>query len=198
MNKPWLVGITGGIGTGKSLVSRIFQILGAPVYDADSRAKWLMENDRDLTEQIKARFGQQAFLEKKLNRLYLAKTVFNNQLALKALNALVHPAVALDFESWAAEQNTSYVIKEAALLIESGSYNNLDSLIVVTAPESLRFQRVLARDPHRSAEDLQAIIDKQLADTEKIAKANHVIINDESSLIIPEVIRLDLIFKAKK
>lgn len=198
MSKPWLVGITGGIGAGKTIVSRIFQILGAPIYDADSRAKWLMENNQDLVDKIINLFGPQAFVNKKLDRVYLARTVFNDPAALAALNALVHPAVALDFESWVGKQEAVYIIKEAALLIESGSYQTLDSLIVVTAPENLRVNRVLARDSHRTAEDLRSIMDKQLADEDKLSKANYVIHNDESSLLIPQVTRLHDLFKAKK
>ena len=124
--------------------------------------------------------------------------MFGDQEQLKVLNGLVHPAVAADFSSWSSSQNSNYVIKEAALLIESGSYKELDALIVVTAPEALRLSRVLARDTHRTPEDVENIMAKQLPDAERIALADHVIHNDESALITPQVNQLHQSFMIKK
>jgi len=151
MNRPIRVGITGGIGSGKSLVCKIFASLGVPIYDADSRARMLMIEDQLLISQIKKEFGNQSYNQDgSLNREYLSKEVFNNSLRLERLNSLVHPAVATDSENWIQENlNSAYIIKEAALLYESGSYKTLDKIIVVAAPENLRVQRVINRDKNK-------------------------------------------------
>lgn len=192
MHKPLQIGITGGIGSGKSLVCKIFNALGVPSYDADSRAKMVMTTDGILVEAIKKEFGVLSYDAKgTLNRQHLANTVFNQPDKLKRLNQLVHPRVALDYQQWIQSQaNVKYVLKEAALLFESGSYQTLNKIIVVTAPETLRVQRVLIRDPHRSAEQTKEIIRNQMAEEEKIKKADYVITNDETTLLIPQVLRL--------
>ena len=191
LNKPLQIGITGGIGAGKSLIARIFHTLGIPVYDADSRAKWLMSHDESLKAEIKNQFGEEAYLtDGSLNRVYLAEMVFNNEAQLKQLNAMVHPKVGKDFEQWAGRQTTPYVLKEAALLIEAGSYKTLDYLITVNAPEKVRLSRVLLRDMHRSEEEVEAIMQKQLSDDERAAKADFVIVNDGKSLVISKVLKL--------
>ncbi|MEI6409971.1 MAG: dephospho-CoA kinase, partial [Bacteroidota bacterium] len=144
------VGITGGIGVGKSTVCRIFEALGIPVYDADYWAKWLITNDPALKQQIKELFGAEAYLpDGTYNRAFVASQVFSDKNKLAALNASVHPAVARHGAEWhqaQIERGCPYTLKEAALMIESGSYRQLDCLIVVTAPESLRIQRVMQRD----------------------------------------------------
>jgi dephospho-CoA kinase len=132
-----------------------------------------------------------------LNRQHLANSVFNQPDKLKRLNELVHPRVALDYEHWVSSQtNVKYVLKEAALLFESGSYQSLDKIIVVTAPETLRVQRVLIRDPHRSAEQTKEIIRNQMEEEEKMKRADYVIVNDETTLLIPQVLNLHLQFIA--
>jgi dephospho-CoA kinase len=198
MGKPLQIGITGGIGSGKSLVCKIFNMLGAPTYDADSRAKMVMTTDGILVDAIKKEFGVLSYDAKGvLNREYLANRVFNQPDKLKHLNELVHPRVALDYEHWVGSQaDVKYVLKEAALLFESGSYQSLDKIIVVTAPETLRVQRVLVRDPHRSIEQTKEIIRNQLAEEEKIKRADYVIANDETTLLIPQVLKLHLQFSA--
>lgn len=192
MHNPLQVGITGGIGSGKSLVCKIFSALGVPSYDADSRAKMVMTTDGILVEAIKKEFGVLSYdANGTLNRQHLANTVFNQPDKLKRLNELVHPRVALDYKQWAQSQTSvKYVLKEAALLFESGSYQTLNRVIVVTAPETLRVQRVLKRDPHRSAEQTKEIIRNQMAEEEKIKKADYVITNDETTLLIPQVLKL--------
>jgi dephospho-CoA kinase len=190
--KSLKVGITGGMGSGKSLVCKIFAQLGAPVYDADSRARRLMTEDKVLVEQIKAKFGEQSYAKSgELNRDYLSKEVFNNSLRLELLNSLVHPRVALDSERWMKENaNAPYVIKEAALLFEAGSYKTLDKIIVVAAPEVLRVNRVINRDKSRKKEDVLKIIRNQMPEEEKINRADFVIHNDESEPVIPQVLKL--------
>lgn len=192
MNKPLEIGITGGIGSGKSLVCRIFQKLGVPVYDADSHAKELMTTDGILMSGIKKEFGDLAYHPNgALNREYLASHVFNDQQKLDALNRLVHPRVMVDYEKWVGSHaDKLYVLKEAALLFEAASDKTLDEVIVVYAPEDLRIRRVLKRDAHRNAGQIHDIIRKQMPDKEKLGRADHVIINDETQLLIPQVLKL--------
>lgn len=198
MSKTLKIGITGGIGTGKSTVCHIFSLFKIPIYDADSRAKYLIANDLELKIAIKNTFGKESFEEDgNINRIFLAQKVFNNPNELAKLNALVHPAVRKDALLWAEklEGKTPYWLKEAALLFESGSYKELDKIIVVTAPLDLRIERVLKRDTHRSAADIEAIISKQLSEEEKIGRANFVIVNDNSQSLIEQVLKLDSIFR---
>ena len=186
------IGITGGIGSGKSTVCKIFSLLGTPVYDADSHAKRLMTEDKILVAQIQEKFGKQSYAKSgELNRDYLSKEVFNNSLRLQALNGLVHPRVALDSERWMKENsNAPYVIKEAALLFETGSYKTLDKIIVVSAPEELRVQRVINRDTSRTREDVLKIIRNQMPEQDKIGRADFIIYNDERELLIPQILKL--------
>lgn len=191
-DRPILVGITGGIGSGKSIVCNIFNTLGILMYDADARAKALMVSDDQLVASIKSIFGETIYLDNgQLDRINLANQVFKDKDKLKSLNNIVHPEVAKDFEKWVKihEKNT-YLVKEAALLVESGSYKSLDYLITVTAPVETRINRVLSRDAHRSKENVEDIISKQLSDEEKISKSQFVIVNDEQSLLIPQVLKI--------
>ena len=191
MYRPLQVGITGGIGAGKSLVCRIFQCLGVLVYDADSRAKDLMATDAILVEQIKKEFSQLAYRpDGTLDRVYLSKVTFGYQERLEKLNNLVHPRVAFDYQKWwRAHQNSKYLLKEAALLYEAGSYKTVDKIIVVTAPESIRISRIMARDPHRSQEDIKAIMKSQWPEAEKLKRADYVVYNDQR-MLIPQVLHL--------
>ncbi len=193
-NKPLKVGITGGIGAGKTLVCQMFRILGIPVYNADERAKLLMVQDDVVIDSIKNLFGEKAYIgDRKLNVLYLANHVFSDKEKLSLLNGVVHPAVAKDFESWQLNyQKEPYLIKEAALLVESKSYKVLTYLVTVTAPIDLRIARVLARDKHRTVQNIEDIISRQLSDEEKIAKSEFVIVNDNNSLLIPQVLDIHL------
>ncbi|MBW3467851.1 dephospho-CoA kinase [Arthrospiribacter ruber] len=189
--QPLKVGITGGIGSGKTTVARIFNILGVPIYYADDRAKWLMGNDPKLKEEIIAAFGKESFLENgELNRTYLAKEVFSDEKKTKKINGLVHPAVGRDFFDWFAKQDSPYILKEAALLFETGSYQQLDKIINVSAPLKIRISRVLMRDPHRTEKQVNDIIDKQLPDEEKNSKADYVVKNAENKLLIPQVLSI--------
>ncbi|WP_266203718.1 dephospho-CoA kinase [Pontibacter kalidii] len=186
------IGITGGIGTGKTIVSRLFAVLGVPVYDADTRAKWVMHHNQALREELLKAFGPATFSDAgELDRAYLAGMVFNNPQRLELLNSLVHPHVGTDFDVWAASHaNKPYVLKEAALLFESESWRQLDEVITVSSPLELRIKRLLKRDTHRTEADIKAIMDRQLSEEEKMKRAQHIIYNDDKQLIIPQVLAL--------
>ncbi len=180
------VGITGGIGSGKSLVCAIFKHMGIPVYDSDSRAKALMNECEEITNALTGYFGNEVYLEGMLNRPFLAQKIFNNKAALDFVNSIVHPAVRKDFIQWAAHQESAYVIEEAALLFESKAYKLLDVVITVTCPEELRIQRVIERDK-TSRENVIQRIKNQLPEDEKILKSDYVIINDDQHSLIEQI-----------
>ena len=194
---PIKIGITGGIGSGKSVATRIFSILGVPVYDADSRAKELMRSDKKLKEGIIGAFGRESYTKDgEVNRKYLS-TLFSDPEKLENLNKLVHPVVGGDFESWIKHFHAApYVVKEAALMFESGSYHLLDKVITVYAPHFLRIQRIQKRDPFRSIEQINDIIDRQMSEKEKLSKADFVIHNDEKHMLITQVLDLHAAFEA--
>lgn len=180
------VGITGGIGSGKTTVCKIFEALGIPVYYADDRAKWLMEHRETLVRGIRELFGDEAYTpEGRLNRPWIAAQAFQDPELLNRLNQLVHPAVAEDGLNWQqAQTGVPYTLKEAALLYESGSYRLLDKIIVVTAPLELRIQRVMERD-QVDRKSVEQRIARQMLEEEKVALADYVIYNDgERSLIL--------------
>jgi dephospho-CoA kinase len=194
---PRQIGITGGIGAGKSTVTRIFAALRVPVYDADSRAKALMHSDPVLRSGIVEAFGPQSYTPAGLNRQYLAATVFGDPGKVARLNGLVHPRVGDDYAAWVrGHAGFAYVLKEAALLFESGSYQSLDRVIAVSAPLPLRIRRVLHRDPHRTEAGVMAIMARQMDEAEKLNRADYVVHNDEKTLLIPQVLHLDLTFRA--
>ena len=185
------IGITGGIGSGKTTVCRLFELFGIPVYYADPRAKALMTEDPELIEQIKSIFGEAAYLpDGSLNRKHIAGIAFNDKSRLAMLNAVVHPAVARDGEQWQAQQAVApYTLKEAALLFESGSYKQLDKVITIFAPRELRIQRVLRRDQSDRAA-VEARMDKQMSEEEKLRLADFVIYNDGQRLLLPQVVTI--------
>lgn len=189
------IGITGGIGSGKSVVCRLFRVLGVPVYDSDARARWVMAHDPALRAELQAAFGAATFdAQGRLDRPYLARLAFHDPTQLARLNALVHPHVGQDFARWAnaqAQAGHACVLKEAALLYESGAYRQLDQIITVFAPQALREARVLHRDPHRTLADVQAIIGKQLSEEEKLRRADFVIYNDDQHPLIPQVLKVN-------
>jgi dephospho-CoA kinase len=186
------VGITGGIGSGKSVVCQVFALLGVPVYDSDYRAKWVMGHDPVLRQELTQAFGDKVYTAAgHLDRPYLAGLVFNQPRQLALLNSLVHPRVAADFAAWsAAAHRAPYLLKEAALMYESNAHKQVQHIITVSAPEALRVARVLQRDPHRQPGDVQAIIDKQLPEAERQARADFVIYNDDRQLVIPQVLAI--------
>ena len=189
--RPLLLGITGGIGSGKSTVCKLFSLLGIPVYSADNRAKWLMAHDDKLRNQISTSFGAAAYSTTgELDRVFLAESVFPNPEKIAALNALVHPVVRKDFEQWISQQTAPYLIKEAALLFETGAAKELDYVINVSSPLRVRMARILLRDPHRSEEQVNQIINQQLPDEEKNELADYCIKNTDNKLILPQVLAL--------
>ena len=183
------IGLTGGIGSGKSTVAKVFEVLGIPVYYADNAAKQLMNKDENLKEKITKQFANQVYTDGKLNRKYLSEIVFNNPEKLALLNSLVHPAILKDAERWMQQQTTPYAIKEAALIFESGAQQHLDYVIGVTAPAPLRIHRTMQRDAI-TREEVVARMDKQMDDTIKMKLCHFIIKNDEQEMLLPQVIAL--------
>ena len=192
MKTPLRIGVTGGIGSGKSTVCRVFQALGIPVYQADERAKWLTEHDPILKADIVRVLGKNAYDPVgRYNRAWVASQVFANPDLLNQLNALIHPRVMSDTETWVREHaNKPYVIKEAALMTKAGTGNSLDKVIVVQAPTALRIARIHQRDPQRTEQEIQHIIDRQISDEERLTIADYIIQNDETQLVLPQVLAL--------
>jgi dephospho-CoA kinase len=183
------IGLTGGIGSGKTTVARIFEVLGIPVYYADEAAKRLMNEDESLKQKIKLQFGESVYVNDRLDKKAMADIVFNDPDKLALLNALVHPATLLDAESWMQSQSTPYTIKEAALIFESGAQQNLDHVIGVTAPAPLRIQRTMQRDGI-TREAVFARMDKQMDDNIKMKLCDFVLTNDEQEMLLPQVLAL--------
>ncbi len=185
-------GITGGIGVGKSTVCKIFTRLNIPVYQADDRAKFLMNNDEDIIKKVRQAFGWDAYdRQNKLNRPYLAKVVFNDPRQLKILNAIVHPAVLQDYNDWvkAQEDIAPYSIKEAAIMFETDSYKQLDRIIVVTSPINTRIERIMKRD-HMKRDEVLKRIENQMTDKERLEKADYVIRNDGKHSLIKQCLEI--------
>ncbi len=193
------IGLTGGIGSGKSVVAQIFRIIGIPIYDADIEARHLMQSNAELISAITETFGPDTYLETgKLNRPYLAEQVFQNRSDLNKLNDLVHPAVHEDFRKWAEKQDSAYVIDEAALIFESGGNKHLDQIILVTAPVEVRIQRVIQRNK-TTREDVLARIANQWTDEQKIPLSHFVINNDGKHALIKQVLEChQMILDAKE
>jgi dephospho-CoA kinase len=191
------IGITGGIGSGKTTVCKVFELLDIPVFYADDVAKTLMVKDVILIQQIKATFGDEAyFADQSLNRKFISDTVFNQPNLLKKLNSFVHPAVFRAFDTWCLQQKAPYVLKEAALLFESGSYQQNDYNILVSCPLALRIQRVMLRDK-LTQEKVMERIAVQLPEETKQSLANYLIQNNEQEFIITQVLQLHSQFLQK-
>ncbi|GAA4170076.1 dephospho-CoA kinase [Sphingobacterium ginsenosidimutans] len=180
------IGITGGIGSGKTFICRLFEALGIPVYNADEEAKRLMNTDVRIKEKLIAQFGEATYKDGLLDRGFLANMVFSDKNKLELLNSIVHPVVIQEAKDWAERQTTRYSLKEAALLFESGSYKELDYTILVTAPMDIRIQRVIERDG-ATEQQVQERINKQLSDEEKLQLADFVIVNDGITPLLPQV-----------
>ena len=183
------VGLTGGIGSGKSTVARIFEVLSIPVYYADEAAKRLMNEDEELKAQIVKLLGDGAYSGGKLDRNYIASVVFNDPVKLEKLNGLVHPATINDANRWFRQQTAPYAIKEAALIFESGAHDLLDFVIGVYTPAAIRIERVMQRD-HLSHEEILSRMKNQLEEDTKMGLCNFVITNDEKQLVIPQVMAI--------
>ncbi len=171
------VGLTGGIGSGKTTVGKMFAELGVPVYNSDDHAKQLMETSQELKKALKILFGEEVFNNERLNRTFISEQVFNDTSLLEKLNSIVHPAVRTHFLEWAKHQKTAYVIQEAAIIFEIGSQNFYDKIILVTAPENLRIDRIMDRDPQNSPKSIKARMQNQWKDARKIDASDYVIEN---------------------
>jgi dephospho-CoA kinase len=183
------IGLTGGIGSGKSTVAGIFKVLGIPVFDADTEAKQIMETDPDLRNAIIEKFGPTTYNDGRLDRKYLSSIVFNDPFQLELLNSLVHPFAIAAAEVWATGQTTPYVVKEAALFFEAGSASGLDYMIGVYAPQHIRMQRVIIRDQVKR-EEVLARMQRQIQEEIKMRLCDFVILNDDQQLLIPQVVKL--------
>jgi dephospho-CoA kinase len=183
------VGLTGGIGAGKSIVASIFRLLNVPVYDADTAAKNLMNQDEALKEKIIQNFGSSAYLNGSLNRPYISAQVFSNKEKLELLNSLVHPATIKDANKWFEKQQSPYVIKEAALLFESGTAADYDYVIGVTAPEAMRIKRAMNRD-NATREQIKERMKNQMEESIKMKLCDYIIHNDERVLILPQILQI--------
>ncbi|MDN3665425.1 dephospho-CoA kinase [Algibacter miyuki] len=171
-----IVGLTGGIGSGKTTVAKMFSALGVPVYIADDEAKKLMRTSKVIKRKLIALFGENVYVNGDLNKPFIANIIFNNEQVLQEMNAIVHPRVASHFEKWANKQTSAYVIKEVAILFENGGHKACDYVIAVTAPKQLRIERLLVRD-NSSEEKIEAIMKNQWTDAEKVKLSQFVIEN---------------------
>ena len=188
------VGITGGIGSGKSLVCDVFRKLNVSVYEADSKAKSLMVTNPMIREKLILKFGESIYINNLINKELLAGIIFEEPSALAFVNSVVHPAVALDFEMWCSSHiNEAYVIEEAALLFESGANKKMDKMITVYSPEELRMKRVMMRDK-ATAEQVKQRIKNQISDEEKVRHSDYVVYNDEKHSLLEQIINLHNIF----
>lgn len=185
------IGITGGIGSGKTTVCKVFELLGIPVFYADDVAKSVMQTDNQLKQEILNAFGSESYSsDGRLNRPFLASIVFKDVSELTKLNSIVHPAVFRAFDKWIeAHLNAPYILKEAALLFESESYKMCDQSVLVISPESTRIKRIKARD-HISEEEIMLRMKRQFTDDQKMKLANYILVNDENQLLIPRILEL--------
>jgi len=190
------IGLTGGIGSGKTTVAQIFEVLAIPVYYADQAARDLMNNNADLKERIISAFGYQSYKEGKLDRAYIGNLVFGDDQKLDLLNSIVHPATIKDAEEWMGKQTTPYAIKEAAIIFETGLEKYFDFIIGVSAPQALRIQRVIERD-HSTAENILQRIQQQMDESEKISRCDLVIHNDGTDTLLPQVLAIHKTLLAK-
>jgi len=186
-----MIGITGGIGSGKSVVANICKILGYAVYDADKEARKILDFDLSVKAAVKTLLGETAFLPDGLpDRTLISAIVFEHPEKLEALNKIIHPAINKHFHEWKNNQETVRLLfKEAAIMFESGSYRDMDFIITVTAPVDLRIQRVMRRDG-KSESQIKKIMEKQLDEMELKKRSNFIIINDDEHLLIPQVLKI--------
>ncbi|WP_445956087.1 dephospho-CoA kinase [Yeosuana sp.] len=184
-----IVGLTGGIGSGKTTVAKMFQSLGIPVYIADEEAKKIMNSSKIIKRKLIELFGENAYLKGQLNKPFIASSIFNNKLLLEKMNAIIHPKVASHFKKWAQKQDAPYVINETAILFENNSYKNHDLIITVTASKELKIKRLLNRDD-TTLENIEAIMNNQWSDEEKIKLSQFVIVNYELKNTEKQVIEI--------
>jgi len=182
-----IVGLTGGIGSGKSVVAQLLQVYGIPVYDSDNRSKILCQTDPELIQGLKKLFGNEVYLpDGSLNRPLMAKAIFEDKALLQASNSLIHPAVGRDFLAWAEKQDAPFVVQETAILFEAGLEKRYDVIVCVIAPDELRIQRTCNRSSLQR-EDVLVRMRNQLPDAERIQRSNIVLVNDEITPLIPQI-----------
>ena len=183
------VGLTGGIGSGKTAVASVFKTLGVPVYHADDEAKKLMHHSKSVQKGLISLFGDKAFENQVLNKSYISKQIFSDQSLLKQMNALVHPEVAKHYATWLSKQTSPYVVKEVAILFEIKAQDQFDFIITVTAPKHVRLERTKKRD-NKSEHEIEAIMDNQLSDSKKIKQSDFVIQNLDWDQTTQEVLKI--------
>lgn len=184
-----IIGLTGGIGSGKTTVAKVFKTFNIPVYNSDIEAKKLMNSSSEIKKQLISEFGRKVYLNNSLNKKYLANIIFNDKNKLKIINSIVHPVVKQHFKEWASHKISPYTIKENAILFESGMYKDVDFIITVTSPIELRIGRVINRD-NSTYEEVNSRIKSQISDQDKINKSDFVIFNDNKQLILPQIIEI--------
>lgn len=195
MKSPLKIGVTGGIGSGKSTICKFFEVIGIPVFTADSEARTMMNKSSAVRNRLIAVFGKDIYLpEGALDRKKLAQLIFKSPELLEKVNAIVHPEVRKCFFNWLVKQNTPYVVYEAAILFETGFYTMMDFNILVTAPEEERIKRIMAREK-TTVKDINDRIARQWSDEQKTGLANYVINNNNKELIIPQLVELDIKFR---
>jgi len=188
--KPKLIGITGGIGAGKSTVSKICKHLGFKVYNSDDRAKEIVSEDSNIKKRIISLFGNNVYKNGVLDRKFLSDKIFNDKSSLQNINSIIHPAVKKDFKNWVINNsNEKILFKESALLFESGAYKELDKIILIVSDKNLRISRVLNRDKIRTKKEIKSIIDKQINEVDAIKYADIVIDNNHKEMLLPSVVR---------
>lgn len=188
--KPKLIGITGGMGAGKSTVSTICKHLGFKVYNSDQRAKEIVSEDSIIKKKLISFFGNNIYKNGVLDRKFLSDKIFNDKSSLEQINSIIHPAVKKDFNSWVINNsNEKILFKESALLLESGAYKELDKIILIVSDKNLRVSRVLNRDQNRSKKEIESIIDKQIDEVDAIKYADIVIDNNHKKMLLPSVIK---------
>jgi len=188
---PYLIGITGGIGSGKSTVSQIISHLGYKVYDSDARAHEIINDNKLIKDKLIESFGSDIYQGSKFNKKYVSKLIFNDESAKTKINSIVHPEVINDFKNWVKENKIEkFLFKESALLFESSSYKDLDKTVYIYCDKDIRIERIKIRDPHRTRNEIEKIINNQISSDEANKLTDYNLVNDEKKLLLPKVVKL--------
>ena len=188
---PYLIGITGGIGSGKSTVSQIISHLGYKVYDSDARAYEIINENKLIKDKLIESFGSDIYQGSTFNKKYVSKLIFNDESAKTKINSIIHPEVINDFKNWGKENKIEkFLFKESALLFESSSYKDLDRTVYIYCDKDIRIERIKIRDPHRSRNEIEKIINNQISSDEAHKLTDYKLVNDEKKLLLPKVVKL--------